>query len=79
MTVTVESVEAAAMELPESDRIHLAHRLARSVAHMTPEIETAWLDEVERRLVEVDAGTGELAVGDDVIRELRRTTRGGRI
>lgn len=72
MTFTLESVQAAAMELPESDRIHLAHLLAQSVAHSTPEIENAWLAEVERRIELQDAGKISDIDADDLYRELRR-------
>jgi len=72
MSVTLESVEAAAMELPESDRIHLAHVLAQSVAHGTPEIENAWLDEVDRRITLQDAGKVSDIDADELYRELRR-------
>jgi ABC-type hemin transport system ATPase subunit len=56
MTITFESIEAAALELPESDRIHLAHVLAQSVAQSTPEMEEVLLDEVDRRIELQDAG-----------------------
>jgi putative addiction module component (TIGR02574 family) len=72
MTVTVEGLQAAAMELSESDRIHLAHVLAQSVAHSTPEIENAWLAEVERRIDLQDAGKISDIDADDLYRELRR-------
>lgn len=73
MTITIETVEAAAMELSETDRIHLAHRLARSVTHSGPEIEKAWLDEVERRIAWLqEAGTIEDIQAEDLYRELRR-------
>lgn len=71
MTATIETIEAAAMKLSKRDRIHLAHRLAESVMHSSPEIEKAWLDEVERRVSEIDTGIGELIPGNQVIRELR--------
>jgi putative addiction module component (TIGR02574 family) len=72
MTVTFESIEAAALELPERDRIHLAHLLVQSVAHSTPEIEEAWLDEVERRIELQNAGKISEIDADDLYRELRR-------
>ncbi|HEV7486046.1 MAG TPA: addiction module protein [Thermoanaerobaculia bacterium] len=68
---TIETLEAAAMQLPEIDRIHLAHKLARSVRHSAPEIETAWLDEVERRIALQDAGAVEDIDAEDLYRELR--------
>ena len=72
MTATIETVEAAAMSLSESERIHLAHQLARSVSHSTPEIETAWLDEVERRIALQDAGKVDDIDAEDLYRKLRR-------
>ena len=35
-----------------------------------PEIEAAWSAEIERRLIEIDAGTVELIAWDDVRLEL---------
>jgi hypothetical protein len=72
MTATVDELEAAAMELSEADRIHLAHRLARSATHSTPEIEKAWLDEIDRRITLQDAGLVEDIDAEDLYRELRR-------
>jgi uncharacterized protein YprB with RNaseH-like and TPR domain len=69
---TIETLEAAAMQLPEIDRIHLAHKLARSVRHSTPEIETASLDEVERRIALQNAGKVEDIDAEDLYREFRR-------
>jgi putative addiction module component (TIGR02574 family) len=60
------------LELPESDRIHLAHVLAQSVAHSTPEMEEASLDEVERRIELQDAGKISDIDADELYRELRR-------
>lgn len=72
MTITFESIEAAALELPEGDRIHLAHVLAQSVARGTPEMEEAWLDEVERRIELQNAGKVSDIDADELYRELRR-------
>lgn len=35
-----------------------------------PDVESAWSAEIERRLVEIDAGTVELILWDDVRSEL---------
>jgi len=72
MTVTFESIEAAALELPERDRIHLAHVLAQSVAHGTPDVEEALLDEVERRMELQNAGKISDIDADELYHELRR-------
>jgi hypothetical protein len=49
---TIETLEAAAMQLPE--------------------IEVAWLDEVERRIALQDAGAVEDIDAEDLYRELRQ-------
>lgn len=54
------------------NRIHLAHVLAQSVAHGTPDMEEALLDEVERRIELQDAGKISDIDADELYRELRR-------
>jgi len=72
MSRTFEEVSEVAMELTESDRVQLAHQLARSVNHSTPEIEEAWLDEVDRRIALHDAGEIEDIDSETLFRELRQ-------
>ncbi|MEA2163136.1 MAG: putative addiction module component [Thermoanaerobaculia bacterium] len=72
MTLTFEKIEAAAMDLSERERIHLAPQLARSVSHRTPAIEEAWRDEVERRIALQDAGEIEDIPAEALYRELRQ-------
>jgi putative addiction module component (TIGR02574 family) len=72
MTRTVEEIEAAAMSLSERERIHLAHQLARSVSHLTPAIEEAWHDEVERRIVLQEADEVGDIPAEELYRELRQ-------
>jgi len=60
------------MALNPEERSSLAEDLWDS--NRTPEeleIDLAWAVEVERRVVEIDAGIGTLTPGEDVIRELR--------
>jgi Putative addiction module component. len=60
------------MELPECDRVHLAHQLARSVVHSTPAIEEAWFDEVDRRIALQEAGEVDDIDAEALYRELRQ-------
>ena len=60
------------MKLPEGDRVHLAHQLARSVSHLTPEIEEAWRDELERRIAMQNAGEVEDIPANVLYQELRQ-------
>lgn len=55
----VESVRAAALQLPSEDRAALAAELIRSLdeaEELTDDVEAAWAEEIQRRLAEVDAG-----------------------
>lgn len=72
MSRTFEEVREEVMELPEQDRVHLAHQLARSVTHSTPEIEEAWLDEIDRRIELQDAGEIQDIDAETLYRELRQ-------
>ena len=72
MSRTFEEVREEVMELSERERVHLAHQLARSVAHSTPEIEEAWLDEVDRRTALQKAGKIEDIDAETLFRELRQ-------
>jgi len=47
-------------------------KIARSNigSNIEPDIEAAWSEEIERRLIEIDAGTVELIPWDDVRLEL---------
>jgi len=72
MSRTFEEVRDEAMALNPEERSSLAEDLWDS--NRTPEeleIDLAWAVEVERRVVEIDAGIGTLTPGEDVIRELR--------
>ena len=52
---TIESIEADALQLSESERFELIERLTASLP-MDPEIEAAWTVELERRLEELKSG-----------------------
>lgn len=67
-----------ALSLPDADRASIAQSLWDSlpedydpVAHMDPEIRQAWMNEIQRRLNEVDEGRAILREGEDVMRRLK--------
>lgn len=55
MASSLEDVEAAAMALPDDERVALAERLWTSV-HFDPESQRRWLDEAERRFARMETG-----------------------
>lgn len=70
MAMREEDVETLAMELGKASRARLAKKLLVSVDE-EDEIESAWAEEVERRVREIDAGEVELIPGDQVMDEIR--------
>jgi DNA-binding transcriptional MerR regulator len=68
--MSLDEIEAAALELPVEQIDELIDRLADR-REMAPEIEQSWMEEVERRLNEVDAGEVELIPIEETIAKMR--------
>ncbi len=57
MNPTVDELVAQAAQLPVADRELLVDRLRQTLpAFIDPDIEAAWIDEIERRLDAIDRG-----------------------
>ncbi|MGZ8947773.1 MAG: addiction module protein [Methylococcaceae bacterium] len=70
------TIEQEALHLPALDRAKLAHKLLLSLEDMSePEIEEAWIDEAERRAVEIDQGLVQLIPAEEVSRKARALLR----
>jgi len=70
MPHTYEEVRQIAYELPEDQRILLAHSLWESVdsdSGNAAQIEAAWDVEIKRRLDEIDTGAVQMAPLEDVL------------
>lgn len=72
----MEQVRQIAFELPEEDRLELAHSLWESVASdvyvaTDAEIDTAWEPEIARRVAEIKAGTAITFSREEVEADLR--------
>lgn len=68
----IATLERAVLDLPATDRARIAHELLESLDELSPaELETLWLDEAERRLAELDAGT-VTAIPAEVVQEKAR-------
>lgn len=65
-TMTIEQIEAVALELPEDDREELIARLTASRTR-DPAVRQAWLDEAERRMELVRAGKMRLIDADEAL------------
>jgi putative addiction module component (TIGR02574 family) len=65
--VSIEELEAAAMQLPPAERERLGEKLLSSVD--TPlKYEDEWAREADRRVAELMDGTVEPVPGDEVLR-----------
>ena len=72
MPVTAEELFLAALSLPPKARAELTDRLVTiSAETIDPELERAHLDEVRRRIAQVEAGEVELIDGTQVLAEAR--------
>lgn len=67
---TIETLEAAALQLTPADRARLVDRLIATF-DADPEVEQAWAAEVERRQAEIDNGTISLLPGPETLANLR--------
>ncbi len=77
MVTPIEDLFRRASSLDEQDRATLAGLLLESLEHQVDEdIESAWLEEVERRLVDLDAGGVGLVPWEDVKATLKKSLGG---
>lgn len=74
MQPSFEEVEKLAHALPEDQRIRLANSLFESVGEeehaSEAEIETAWGDEIKRRLDEIDSGKVQMISHEEFLTHL---------
>ena len=67
---TVETLEAAALQLSPAERARLVDRLIATL-DADPEVEEAWAAEVERRQSEIENGTISLPPGAQSLAKLK--------
>ena len=72
MSTLAEELSRKALALPPEERIWLAEELLATVQEVDAEVETAWDDEIKRRIAEIDSGTARLIPADEVFAEIRR-------
>lgn len=73
MTQAVAHILAEVERLTPPERADLADRLVESLAgNVPPEIERAQIDEVRRRIAQVESGEVVLIPGDQALEQVRR-------
>jgi hypothetical protein len=71
--LTFPDLEAEALRLDPSERVHLAHAMVMSLGEASPQqIQELWLDEAQRRDEEIEAGLVEEVPGPEVFSRIRR-------
>jgi putative addiction module component (TIGR02574 family) len=72
MSTLAEELSQKARLLPPEERVRLAEELLATVQVVDAEIESAWDEEILRRLAEIDSGAAKLIPAKEVFAELRR-------
>ena len=71
MTANTDHLTAAALALPEDDRLELADRLMESLdGPPDADYDQAWADEIARRLADVRSGTAVTVPWEEVRKRL---------
>jgi hypothetical protein len=71
MGMTLQEIEAAALELPRVERMRLAQTLTESVElSNNPAADEAWVEVAVRRLREINEGRDVLVDGDEAMRRV---------
>ena len=76
MSTPFADLEAEAMKLPHEDRLRLAdHLLASLASNEVEDIDEAWAEELERRLVDSEAGREKLVPSEEAVHRARSALR----
>ena len=79
MSLPIDRLTAEVLELSSSERAELAHRLIASLEgepeEDPSEVESAWAEEIERRLAEYRAGAVKPIPSSEVFSEARALLR----
>lgn len=75
MSALLKQLEEQASALSVEERAKLAEFMLESLSPLTAEIETAWDEEIERRVAAFDRGEVSACAAEDVFAEARRISR----
>ncbi|WP_250462598.1 addiction module protein [Microbulbifer litoralis] len=72
MSALLKQLEEQARALSAEERAQLAEFMLESLSPLTSEIESAWDEEIERRVAAFDRGEVPACAAEDVFVEVRR-------
>jgi putative addiction module component (TIGR02574 family) len=75
MSASLKQIEEQAQTLSAEERAKLAESMLESLRAPMSDIESAWAEEVERRLAAFDRGEIPAYAAEDVFAEARRMSR----
>lgn len=76
MAETIETLVSEAMQLPPDQRLTLAHRILSSVEPpASAQVDTAWDEEIRRRIARYDAGETKSIPASEVFAEVDQRLR----
>ncbi len=75
MSASLKQIEDQARALTHEERAKLAERLLESLHSPLAEIQAAWAEEIERRVLAFDRGEIPAYPAEDVFAEARRIAR----
>jgi len=73
MTTDYKEIEKSALRLDQKSKTRLVEKLLESMrAQIDPEVEQAWIEEVNKRKESFKSGKATLHTSDEVIKEARK-------
>jgi len=73
MMTDLKEIENSALNLNKKDKARLADKLLQSIqGKIDPEIEQAWIDEVQKRKESLESGEATQHSASDVLNEARK-------
>lgn len=75
MSRHLKQIEEQALALDTEERAQLVDSLLESLLTSTVSIESAWADEIERRVAAIDRGEVSAYPAEDVFADARRLTQ----
>lgn len=74
MSAQLDSIQTQALKLSPEERAQLADRLISSLFE-DHDIETAWAEEVERRVAEIESGRARMVPASEAIARARNALK----
>ena len=72
MSAATKTLFISALSLPDDEKALLVDELVQSMRRIDPNVESAWNDEIGRRLKAYESGQATTYSAEEVFEELRR-------